>query len=116
MAGNDDDLSCNRCGVWSRVTFNAVKTETYIVIVTGYQHSVGTFTLLVECHGSSHNNRVCEGDSDDDYNYIDDETLICLEYCVDMCWDNDDYAYGNVDDDIIFCHYLCAEDVCGITF
>ena len=71
---------------------------------------------MVECHGSSHNNRVCEGDSDDDYNYIDDETLICLEYCVDMCWDNDDYAYGNVDDDIIFCHYLCAEDVCGITF
>ena len=75
MAGNDDDLSCYSCGVWICVTFNAVKTETYIVIVTGYQHSVGTFAILVECHGSSYNNgscdSVCEGDGDDndDNNY-----------------------------------------------
>ena len=116
VLGNDDDLSCYSCGLKSRVTFNAMETETYIVIVTGYQHSVGTFTFLVECNGSSHNNSVCEGDGDDDYDYINDETLIYLESCVDLCWDNDDYEYGNVDDDIIFCYYLCEEDVCGITF
>ena len=76
---------------------------------------------MVECHGSSHNNSVCEGDGDDDdgdddYDYIDDETLICLESCVGPCGYNDDYDYVNVDDDIIFCYYLCAENVCGITF
>ena len=53
-------------GLRIRVTFNAVETETYIVIVTVYKHSVGTFTLLVECHDSSYIydgccNGVCEG-------------------------------------------------------
>ena len=111
--GNDDDLSCYRCGVRRSVTFNTVKTETYIVIVMGYQHSVGTFTLLIECHGSSYNNGVCEGNY---YDYIDDETSDCLESCVDLCWYNKDYDYGNVDLDVVLCYYLCAEDVCGITF
>ena len=122
MAGNDDDLSCNRCGVWSRVTFNAVKIETYTVIVTGYQHSVGKFTLLVECHGSSYNSGccsgVCEGDGDDaddknsDYNYDYDY----LKSCVGTRGYNEDYNYGNADVDVLVCLYSCAEDVCGITF
>ena len=42
VAGNDD-----ACGLRSRVTFDAVETETYIIIVTGWDSLEGTFTLLV---------------------------------------------------------------------
>ena len=33
----------------SRLTFNAVETETYMVIVAGYAGSEGEFTLSAEC-------------------------------------------------------------------
>ena len=46
VAGNGGD---NNCGVNSRVTFNAVETETYIVHVTVYEYREGKFTLSVEC-------------------------------------------------------------------
>ena len=54
MAGNDDDNSDYSCGLTSRVTFSAVETETCIVIVTGWEYSVGTFTLSVQCRDPSY--------------------------------------------------------------
>ena len=74
--------------------------------MTGYQHSVGTFTLLVECHGSSYNNSVCEGD--------DQDTLLCLISCEDECGYNDDYDNVNIELDVLDCLYSCAEELCGI--
>ena len=45
---NDDHDSCNNRYL-SLTTFDAVETEKYIVLVTGYDESEGTFTLSVEC-------------------------------------------------------------------
>ena len=74
MAGNDADLSCSSCGLRIPVTFNAAETETYIVIVTGYQHSVGNFTLLVECQHSSYiNDGFCNGVCGGGGTYTDDD-------------------------------------------
>ena len=50
VAGNGGDHSC---GIWIRVTFNAMETETYIVHVAVYEYSEGKFTLLVECAASN---------------------------------------------------------------
>ena len=38
-----------------RLTFNAVETETYIVLVAGYGSSEGGFALSAECSGASNN-------------------------------------------------------------
>ena len=50
VAGNGGD---HICSVKSRVTFNLVGTETYIVHVTLYEYIDGKFTLLVECAAST---------------------------------------------------------------
>ena len=68
MAGNDDgdnyayDCFSSRLFLFfwwiqgkpkSRLTFNAVETETYIVLVAGYDGSEGVFTLSAECSDTS---------------------------------------------------------------
>ena len=56
--GGDDDS----CGPWSITTFEAVWTETYIVLITGFRFFEGSFQILVRC-SSIHESE--SSDSDD---------------------------------------------------
>ena len=51
VGSNDDHSSCT--SYQSFIKFDAVEREKYIVLVTGYDGSEGTFTLLVECYQPS---------------------------------------------------------------
>ena len=44
VGGNDD-----YCGLGTVTTFEAVSTETYRVLMTGYRYNEGSFQLSVEC-------------------------------------------------------------------
>ena len=48
VSENDDHNSCNNRYL-GLITFDAVETKKYIVLVTGFAATKGAFTLLVEC-------------------------------------------------------------------